>query len=117
MAMFAMNKQMQTMNMEETRTIVELMEVLEDIPVDKFNLEKFTRIRTSMKEKTKKDLVQYLKKSMDVFAWSHEYMFGIDLNVITHHLNVPPSYKPVHKKEECLPQNETMPSKKKSRNW
>ena len=53
MAMFAMNKQMQTMNMEERRTIVELMEVLEDIPVDKFNLEKFTRIRTSMKEKTK----------------------------------------------------------------
>ena len=58
--------------------------------------ERFTRIRTSMEEKTKQDLVQFLKKSMDVFAWSHEDMLEIDLSVITHHLNVSSSYKPVH---------------------
>ena len=41
-----------------------------------------------MKEKMKQDLVQFLKKSMDVFAWSHEDMHGIDPNVITYRLNM-----------------------------
>ena len=52
-----------------------------------------------MKEKTKQDLVQFLRKSIDVFAWSHEDMPGIDLSVITHRLNVYPSSKPVCQKK------------------
>ena len=46
-------------------------EALEDIPLDKSNPEKFTRIRTSMEMEMKQDLVHFLKKSMDVFTWSH----------------------------------------------
>ena len=41
------------MNIKEKRTVVEPTEVLEDVPLEKSNLEKFTRIRTSMEEKTK----------------------------------------------------------------
>ena len=59
---------MQAMNIEERRTFVELIEVLEDVPLDESNLEKFTRIGTSMEEKTKQDLFQFLKKSTNVFA-------------------------------------------------
>lgn len=66
--MVAMDEQMQTMDIEKRRTIAELIKVLEDVPLDESNLEKFTRIETSIKEKTKQDLVQFLKKSMDVFA-------------------------------------------------
>ena len=69
--MLAMEEQMQTMNIEERRTVAEPIEVLEDVqdvPLDKSNLERFTRIETSMKEKTKQDLVQFLKKSINVFA-------------------------------------------------
>ena len=66
--MLAMDEQMQAMNIEERRTFVELIEVLEDVPLDESNLEKFTRIGTSMEEKTKQDLVQFLKKSTNVFA-------------------------------------------------
>ena len=77
------------------KVIAEPIEVLEDIPLEEGNLEKFTRIGTSMKEKTKQDLVQFLIKSIDVFAWSHEDMPGIDPSVITHRLNVHPSSKPV----------------------
>ena len=71
MAMLAMEEQMQTMNIEERRTVAEPIEVLEDVqdvPLDESNLERFTRIETSMKEKTKQDLVQFLKKSINVFA-------------------------------------------------
>ena len=55
-----------------------------------------------MEEKTKQDLVQFLKKSIDVFAWSHEDMPGIDLSVITHRLNVYPSSKPVCQKKRVF---------------
>ena len=43
----------------------------------------------------KEDLVQFLRKNIDVFAWSHEDMLGIEPNVITHRLNVYPFSKPV----------------------
>ena len=37
-----------------------------------------------MKEKEKKGIIQFLRKSINVFAWSHDDMPGIDPNVITH---------------------------------
>ena len=100
--MLAMDEQMAMMNIEERRTVAKLIEVLEDVPLDESNLEKFTRIRTSMEEKTKKDLVQFLNKSMNVFAWSHEDMPGIDPSVITYRLNVSPSYKPARQKRRVF---------------
>ena len=87
------------MNIEERKTLVEPIEVLEDVSLDESNLEKFTRIGTSIGEKTKQDLVGFLKKNTYVFAWSHEDMPGIDLSVITHRLNVSPSYKPICQKK------------------
>ena len=102
LAMLVMEEQMQTMNIEERRTIAEPIEVLEDVHQDKSNLEGFTRIRTSMEEKTKQDLIQFLKKSTNVFAWSHEDMPEIDPSVITYHLNVSPSYKPVCQKRKVF---------------
>ena len=56
----------------------------------------------SMREKTKQDLVEFLKKSTNVFAWSHEEMPRIDPSVITHRLNVFPSYKPVRQKKKVF---------------
>ena len=95
LAMLAMDEHVQTMNIDERRITVEPTEVLEDIPLDESNLEKFTRIGTSMEKKTKQDLVQFLKKSLNVFVGSHGDMPGIDPSVITHRLNVYPSSKPV----------------------
>ena len=70
LAKLAMDEHMQTMSIDERRVTTEPTEALEDVPLDKSNLEKFTRIGTSMEMKTKQDLVHFLKKSMDVFAWS-----------------------------------------------
>ena len=55
-----------------------------------------------MGETTKQDLVQFLKKSMDVFSWSHEDMPGNDPSVITYRLNVALSYKPVRQKRRVF---------------
>ena len=97
--MLAMDEYVQTMNIEERRVAAKPIEALEDVPLDESNPKRFTRIGTSMEEKTKQDLVQFLRKSIDVFVWSHEDMPGIDPSVITHHLNVYASSKLVCQKK------------------
>ena len=59
LAMLAMDEQLQTMNIEEKRIVVEPTEVLENILLDESNLERHTRVGVDLKEKTKKDLVQF----------------------------------------------------------
>ena len=72
---------------------------MENIPLDESNLERYTRVRADLEENNKKDLVQFLKKKIDVFTWNHEDMPGIDPSVITHRLNVCPSFKPIRQKK------------------
>ena len=81
------------MSIEERRVVAEPTKALEDIPLDENNPEKYTRVEANMEMKTKQDLVEFLRKSIDAFAWSHEDMRDIDPSVITHHLNVHPSFK------------------------
>ena len=68
LAMLAMDEHVQMRSIEERRVIAEPTEVLEDIPLEEGNPKKYTRIGTSMEEKTKQDLIQFLRKSIDVFA-------------------------------------------------
>ena len=93
--MLAMDEQVQTMNIEERRVMAEPTEALENISLDETNPERHTRVGADLEEKIKKDLVHFLRKSIDMFAWSYKDMLGIDPNVITHCLNVYPSSKPV----------------------
>ena len=102
LAMLVMDEHVHTMSIDERRVTTEPTEALEDVPLDKSNLDKFIRIGTSMEIKTKQDLVHFLKKSMDVFTWRREDMPSIDPSVITHHLNVYSSSKPMHQKERVF---------------
>ena len=90
------------MNIEEMRVVAESTEALENISLDKDNPEKSTRIVADLEEKIKKDLVYFLRKSIDVFAWSHEDMPSIDPNVITYRLNMYPSSKLVWQKKRVF---------------
>ena len=110
-----MDKHIQTMSIDERRVTTKLMKALENVPLENSNPEKFIRIGTSMEMKTKQDLVHFLKKSMDVFAWSYQDMPGIDPSVITHCLNVYPSSKPVAQKKRVLLSNKIMLLKRKSK--
>ena len=59
LAMMAMDKQMQTLSIEERRTLVKPIEMLEDVLLDESNQEKFTKIGTSVEEKTEHELVGF----------------------------------------------------------
>ena len=100
--MLAIDEQVQTMNIEEKRVVLEPTEVLKDISLDENNPERYTRVGADLEEKIKKDLVRFLKKNINVFAWSHEDMSGIDPSVITHRLNVSPFFKPVRQKKRVF---------------
>ena len=100
--MLAIDKHVKTMSIEERMVAAEPIEVLEDIPLDENNPEKYTRVGVDMERKMKQDLVQFLRKSINVYAWSHEDMPGIEPSVITHRLNVHPSSMPVHQKKKVF---------------
>ena len=95
LAILAMDEQTQMMNIEERRIMAEPTKALEDISLEEDDPEKSTKIGADLEGKIKKDLIHFLRENIDVFAWSHEDMPGIDPSVITHRLNVYPSSKPV----------------------
>ena len=100
--MLVMDEQVQTVNIEEKKIVAEPTEALENIPLDESNLERYTMVGANLEEKNKKDQVQFLKKNIDVFAWSHEDMPGIDPSVITHRLNICPFFKLVRQKKRVF---------------
>ena len=51
LAMLALDEQVQTMNIEDKRVVVEPTEVLEDILLDENNPERYTRVEADMEKK------------------------------------------------------------------
>ena len=43
-----------------------------------------------------------MKDNLDVFAWSHEDVLGIPVNIIQHRLNVDPEKKPVQQRRRVF---------------
>ncbi|KAL0288775.1 UNVERIFIED_CONTAM: Retrovirus-related Pol polyprotein from transposon [Sesamum calycinum] len=60
---------------------------------------KVTKIGSKMTEKVQNQVINCLRKNKDIFAWTPQDLEGIDLGVITHHLNLDPRVKPVKQKK------------------
>jgi hypothetical protein len=56
------------------------------------------QIGTYLTQEIREGLVNFLCKNIEVFAWSHEDMPGINLEEIVHVLNVDPDMKPLKQK-------------------
>jgi hypothetical protein len=59
------------------------------------DLGKKVLVGSQLRQRVKEDLVAFLRRNSDVFAWSHEYMPGIDPSVIVHKLNVDQNHWPM----------------------
>ena len=70
------------------------LEELEPIKLDD-QPEHLAYIGSKLVEDFKDLLIHFLKQNVEVFVWKQEDMGGIDPAVITHKLNVSPSFKPV----------------------
>ena len=78
------------------------MEKVENIELVEGDPSKTTKVRKELQPSLKDKLVKFLKKNLDVSAWSHEDMPGIDEHVIKHCLNVNPMKKPVQQKRRVF---------------
>ena len=57
-------------------------------------LEKFFQVRAQLPPQEKKELIEFLKRNIEVFAWDACDTPGIDPAFICHRLNVNPSITP-----------------------
>ena len=56
--------------------------------------EKFFQVGAQLPHQEKEELIEFLKRNIDVFAWSAYEAFRVDLSFIFHYLNVNPSVTP-----------------------
>ena len=56
--------------------------------------EKFFQVGAQLPPQEKEELIEFLKRNIDVFAWDACDAPGIDPAFIRHHLNVNPSITP-----------------------
>ena len=85
----------------EVLTRPEPSEELEPIPLDD-NHEHLASIGSKLTEDLKSPLTHFLRQNKDVFEWKQADMGGIDPIIITHRLNVSPSFKPVKQKRRSF---------------
>ena len=78
------------------------MEALEIVVLAEDKTTKTTRIGTTLSPGMRAKLIQFLKKNLDVFTWSHEDMSGISPEVIQHKLNVNPERKLVQQRRRAF---------------
>ena len=82
-------------------TRLEPSEELESVPLDD-NPEHLAYIGSKLVEDLRSLLTHFLKQNKDVFAWKQADMEGIDPAIITHRLNVSPSFKLVKQKRRSF---------------
>ena len=86
---------------DEVNTRPEPSEELEPIQLDD-HPEHLAYVGSKLAKDLRSLLIRFLKQNKDVFAWKHEDMGGIDPAIITHRLNVSPSFKPVKQKRRSF---------------
>ena len=86
---------------DEVNTRPEPSEELEPVQLDD-NPEHLAYIGSRLAEDLRRLLIHFLKQNKDVFAWKQEDMGGIVPAIITHRLNVNPSFKPVKQKRRSF---------------
>ena len=86
---------------DEVHTRLEPSEELEPISLDD-NPEHLAYISSKLAEDLRNSLTHFLRQNKDVFTWKQANMGGIDPTMITHRLNVSPSFKPVKQKRRSF---------------
>ena len=91
---------------DKVLTRPEPSEELEPVSLDD-DPEHLAYIGSKLAEDLKGLLTQFLRQNRDVFAWKQADMGGIDPTVITHRLNVSPSFKPIKQKRRSFAPEKT----------
>ena len=102
--MLEMDDHLQTICIEEQRTVAELVEGLEEVLINDYKLGRTMRIGTLASPLVRQVLKKFLRG--DLLTWSHEDMLEINLSIIVHKLNVSPTFSPVRQKKRVFTQKQ-----------
>ncbi|KAF8104085.1 hypothetical protein N665_0180s0005 [Sinapis alba] len=69
-----------------------------EVPIDRANPSKMVRVGAHLTAKMPTNIVDFLRMNTSTFAWTTADMKGINPAIISHELNVDPTYKPIHQK-------------------
>ncbi|XP_058111159.1 uncharacterized protein LOC131254174 [Magnolia sinica] len=78
------------------------VEDLEKVPLDEEDPSKTIWLRTSLSSEQRSEMLTFLRRHKDIFAWSHGDMPGISPDVMVHRLNVDLDHKPVKQKRRLF---------------
>ena len=78
------------------------VEELEEIQIDVQKPERTLRIGKELDPTLRRDLLDFLRQNLEVFAWTHSNMVGINPEIMAHRLNIDPSFKPVRQKKRAM---------------
>ncbi|XP_074351903.1 uncharacterized protein LOC141691055 [Apium graveolens] len=73
-----------------------------EIPIDEKDPSRVLRIGSQLAPRLKEGLSIFLLANLNVFAWNHSNMVGIDPEVICHHFNIDPNHKGVRQKQRAV---------------
>ena len=90
------------MTIDEGQKLVEPTEELEVVVLDDGKPNKTTNIRIRMDGRLRESIIKFLKGNLDVFAWTHDDMPGIDSSTICHKLNMDLSIRPIKQKRRVF---------------
>ena len=66
------------------------------------NPEKFFQVEAQLPPQEREELIEFLRKNVEVFAWNAYDTPGVDPNFICHHLNANPFVIPRKQPPRCL---------------
>ncbi|KAL0355615.1 UNVERIFIED_CONTAM: hypothetical protein Sradi_4008400 [Sesamum radiatum] len=84
---------------EEAPVAVHPMEELLTVELIPGDPDKIMKVGSKMKEDVREQVISCLRKNKDIFAWAPQDLEGIDPGVITHHLNLDPTIRPIKQKK------------------
>ena len=61
----------------------------------------FFQVRAQLPPQEKEELIEFLRRNVDVFAWSAYEILGVDPSFFCHHLNVNPSVTSKKQSPRC----------------
>ena len=73
-----------------------------DIPIDEADPAKVLKIGSQLDPHRAKELANFLKANLDVFAWTHANMCGISPSIMSHSLSINPKHPPVKQNRRVL---------------
>ena len=71
------------------------IEDLFNLPVDDKESSKVLKLQKNLSNEHREAISVFLKQNLDVFSWTHSDIEGIDLEIMSHRLNIDSEKKPV----------------------